>query len=113
MAKKSSNPTKHPVVTAPKMKIDKDSVSRYANNVQFDSNIWGMRLQFGEIETEGGTMVINQHTTITIPWLLAKILMGYIWANVSGHEAEFGEIQVPARFLPAAPETTALGGRDK
>lgn len=112
MPKKPNTTKNQSKSVRPKLVIAPDAISRFASNVAFDSNIWGMRIQFGEIVTEDGEMVVKQHTTITMPWLLAKILTGYLLVNVAGHEAATGELQVPTRFLPAIPITTATGEVD-
>jgi hypothetical protein len=89
-----------PSEQTPLLRQTKDFVSRYATNVQFDLNIWGMRMIFGEFLTEQGHPVVDQHTSMSLPWLQVKLLIAYMELNLIGYEMENGPIKVPSRFLP-------------
>jgi hypothetical protein len=90
-----------PVAQQPlQMRQSKDFVSRFATNVQFDLSVWGLRLIFGEFLNENGQPIVDQHTSMHMPWLQAKLLIAYMELNLAGYEAENGTINIPSRFLP-------------
>jgi len=59
----------------------------YANNVLFESTAWDLRMIFGQLKTgSSGEPKIEQHTSITIPWPVAKIACIYLALNIIGFE---------------------------
>lgn len=110
-AEPKGGPSQKRTLPPPTVKSSDKPISRYASNVMFDNNFWNARLIFGELMSEGDKPVIEQHTTITLPWVQAKILAGYLWLNVFSHERLHGEIKVPEAFYPSLP--TAPPGTPK
>ena len=80
-----------------------DFIDRYASNVQFDQNIWGMRILFGEFRKEQTGPIIEQHTGITMPWAAIKLLTAYLEVNLVAHENSFGIVNLPDYLLPPLP----------
>jgi hypothetical protein len=84
-------------------------VSKYANNVQMELSIWDLKLIFGELDQHTGQEVVDQHTSITIPWAQAKLLSFYLQLHIFFHERTNGKIFIPEYLLPNFPisdETT-------
>jgi hypothetical protein len=80
-----------------------DFVSGYANNIQFEPSAWDLKIVFGELSQTAQETVVEQHTSITISWLQAKMLEFYLKVQIAAHELEDGKIQVPQRVLPPEP----------
>ena len=104
---------KHQKVNSPtpvKMEHTEDFETRYSNNVKFESTVYDLKLVFGESDLSGPAEVIRQHTGITIPWPLAKLMAYYLTANVLMQEAAIGIIvpsQVHPPELPPPPKDLA------
>jgi hypothetical protein len=74
----------------------------YANNTMFEPTIWDLKLIFGE--WSGRSNSIEYHTSITVPWAQAKLIMYYLRANIAAHEVINGRIKIPQEVMP--PEWT-------
>lgn len=70
----------------------------YANNTMFEPTIWDLKLIFGEFSQL--TKSIEWHTSITVPWAQAKLMIYYLQANVAAYEINAGKIKVPEPVLP-------------
>ena len=79
-------------------------VTCYANNIQFESSIWDLKLLFGQVDFSAKPVAIEQHTAIAIPWLQAKLLAYYLLINIHIFEAENGKVAVPSSVAPQIPE---------
>jgi hypothetical protein len=77
-------------LTAIEYKRGDDFQRSYANNVQLLSSNWDLEFIFGELDQSQGPNFVSQHTSISIPWPQAKVLLYFLSMHVSGHEAEFG-----------------------
>ena len=75
-----------------------DFASVYANNVSFEPSIWDLKLVFGELDQSSG--VIAQHTSMTIPWSMAKLLMYHLRLNLLSHEIVYGKIAIAQDVIP-------------
>ena len=84
--------------------VDKDDIAvEYANNAAFDATVWDLKLIFGEYSERAKG--IEWHTSVTIPWALAKLMIYYLQVNVAAHEASIGKVNFPLSMLPPpAPE---------
>lgn len=81
----------------------------YANNVFFEPTVWDLKLIFGEFSTRQGS--VDWHTSITVPWEQAKLMMYYLMLNVAARELQTGaKITIPPSMLP--PEPDAPSGPD-
>lgn len=83
--------------------------SLYANNVQFETSAWDLKLIFGQLDQSQGPSVVQQHTAITVSWPEAKILAYFLLVNIVNHQAMYGAIQVPDFVLPHRPDPSAPG----
>ena len=75
----------------------------YANNTMFEPTIWDLKLIFGEYSQR--TQSVEYHTSITVPWLQAKMILYFLQANIAAHEAVYGKVRIPPEATP--PEWTA------
>ena len=78
-----------------------DLTTDYANNTAFEATVWDLKLIFGEFSARAKS--IEWHTSITIPWALAKLIIYYLQINIDIHELDQGKIAIPASMIPAAP----------
>jgi len=82
---------------------DEDFEALYANNVQFQPSEWDLKAIFGEVDFENGKPFVQQHTSIAMPWLQAKILLYFLALHVGAYELGNGKIVIPAGVLPPEP----------
>jgi len=98
-----------PVSTVPKFERVEDFVSAYADNARFEATVFNLKMIFGEIDLSSGTEVVKQHTSITLPWALVKLVVFYLQINILLHEAQIGKITVPPNQAPPAmPEMSEV-----
>ena len=81
--------------TAPVEELSSD----YANNVRFEASVWDLKLIFGEY-SNSAPQNVEWHTSITIPWAQAKLMLYYLEANVIAHEAQVNKINIPQAMIP-------------
>jgi hypothetical protein len=94
-----AEPTNVPVPM--EFKRSEDFLSRYANNVQFESSVWDLKLLFGQLQLPPGEPgFVQHHTAMTLPWLQIKILSLYLQLNLLIHEALNGKIVIPQSVMP-------------
>ncbi len=72
----------------------------YANNVQFESSAWDLKLIFGLLDQREDPLIIRQHGSINLSWAQAKIVAYFLQLNILFHESQHGKIQLPAPVLP-------------
>lgn len=77
-----------------------DLIARYSNNVRFELTVHDLKLIFGESDQGTGVEVIRQHTTITMPWSVAKLMRYYLGINMLFHELYVGKIVVAPPQIP-------------
>lgn len=82
---------------------DDDFVDIYANNSQFESSLWDLRITFGQTDPSVGHDGVLQHTAIRIPWPQAKVMAYFLQVNILGHEAEHGRIPLASGLIPEFP----------
>lgn len=78
-----------------------DFVSDYANNVAFEQTVWDLKMIFGEFS--GRLSAVEWHTSITVPWAMAKLMSYYLQINVAARELRAGKIEVPRSMIPPGP----------
>jgi hypothetical protein len=84
---------------------DEDFEKLYANNVQFQPSEWDLKAIFGEVDFDDkGQPFVEQHTSIAMPWIQAKLLLYFLTLQVDAYELTHGKIRVPASVLPPDPE---------
>lgn len=79
------------------MRQSEDFSSVYANNVAVEPTAWDLKLIFGE-SAQG---VIDQHTSVTLPWGVVKLLIHLLRSQVLAFEIQHGKINVLPGTLPA------------
>ncbi len=84
-----------------KIKRIEDFLSYYANNIQFEQTAFDLKVIFGELDQSGSEICIEQHSSVTIPWAQAKLLIYYLLGNVAAHELENGKIRIRSDLVPA------------
>jgi hypothetical protein len=95
--------------TAPQQVVERanDFTTSYANNINFESTPWDMKLTFGHIDQATGTVVIKQDFAVTIPWPQAKLALFWLRVHVETSEAEVG-VKIPIRKDLIPPEMPTL-----
>ena len=77
--------------------------TEYANNVAFEQTVWDLKLLFGEYSQRHNG--VEWHTSITIPWAQAKLMLFYLTINVRSYELFNNRaIDIPISMLPAEPD---------
>lgn len=66
---------------APDSTRHEEFTSLYANNVQFEWSQLDLKLIFGQLDQSRGKAQIEQHTAMTIPWMIAKL---HILRSITG-----------------------------
>jgi hypothetical protein len=92
-----------PQLPQPRYEIGEDFFEAYANNIYYEASSWDLRLIFGQIDqrdqlTHG--LKIVQHSAITIPWPMAKLLHFWLKGQIEAHELTNGKIHVPPNVIP-------------
>jgi len=72
----------------------------YANNVNFESNVWDLNVIFSLLDQAPSAPPFKQIGSVHIPWAQAKIMAYYLLMNIAFHETEQGKINVPAKVAP-------------
>lgn len=80
------------------LRHEDDFATLYANNVTLEANAMDLKMVFGEIDL--GKQLVEQHTSVTIPWVQAKIIAYYLAVFIAQQEAVNGKIRIPAGVLP-------------
>jgi len=76
----------------------------YANNVQYHPSEWDLKMIFGQLDwPDGKTLVVEQHTGITVDWIQAKVMLYFLTLQVAVYELSHGKLQVPASVIPPEP----------
>ena len=87
-----------------------DFVSRYANNMRFESYGSDLKVLFGQSDQASGKEVIEQHTAITLSWPQVKLAIYYLQAQLTVYEGQTGRpviihpISIPQPFPDEVPE---------
>jgi hypothetical protein len=87
--------------TPPTFERDEDFLSEYANSARFESTVYDLKIIFGQTDLGSGSEIIRQHTGITIPWALVKIMLYFLQINLMFHEAHNGKVLIPPTQIPA------------
>jgi hypothetical protein len=86
---------------------NEDFESLYANQVNFESSVWDLKLIFGLLDQHKAAPFVEQHTAISIPWVQAKLGAYYLQIALAVYEAENGKIKIPVSVLPPLPPMPA------
>jgi hypothetical protein len=85
---------------AERTRRDKRADSSYSNNIRFESYVWDLKIIFGSLQQRNEQADIDWHTSVTIPWVQAKILDYYLRLNIAIQERNNGRIAVPSIAVP-------------
>src|SRR5712692_7318013 len=92
--------------------LAEDFRSRYANNVFYETSVFDIKLDFGEVmQLPGQDPYIEQHTSITLSWLEAKLAVLFLAVNVATQEKRFGTIPIPEGLIPSYFQKSAEEGK--
>jgi hypothetical protein len=72
----------------------------YANNVYYEASSWDLKLIFGQLDQTEGKVRIVQHSAITLPWPLVKLMVFWLRGQIEAHELANGKIRVPPPVIP-------------
>ncbi len=91
-------------VAAPMIEFTRSEqfASVYANNAVYEASAWDLKITLGILDQRGGKLSVEQHTSVSIPWPSAKMLLYYLQINILAYELENGKIKIPATGLPPA-----------
>jgi uncharacterized protein DUF3467 len=79
----------------------------YANNAMFEVSAWDLKILFGQLDQQPEKSRIDWHTSVTMPWMQAKIFMYYLRLNIAYYEMHFTPVNTPERVIPALPAPPA------
>jgi hypothetical protein len=86
----------------PNIRRGPEFTERYSNNVRFESSIWDIRMVFGQLDQFAIPSAINQHTSVTVSWAQAKVMLYFLYVNVMFQELSNGKIVVSDSVIPPA-----------
>jgi hypothetical protein len=99
-------------VVAPTKRSD-EFRSVYANNVRFEPTVYDFKLIFGQSDLSSGTEVTEQHTAVTIPWSLIKLVIYFLQVHLIFQEIHTGKITLPeSQVPPRIPDPSAEQAND-
>jgi len=109
--------TKAVMEAAPKpipVEREAEFIERYANNVRYESTVYDLKLIFGQSDLGTGAELIRQHSAVTIPWALVKLMVYYLRTNVGVHELYNGKVLLPPQQIPFPfpPPTAEVAAAD-
>jgi hypothetical protein len=93
----------------PFLRRGEDYESLYANNVHLQPSEWDLKLTFGELDNDGksGALFVDQHTSITMSWLQAKLFNYFLTLQLGVYEMAHGKIPIPSSVMPPKPTPPA------
>jgi hypothetical protein len=80
----------------PEVERSPDYRAYYANNINFESTAWDMKLTFGHLDMVTAPIKVKNDCSITIPWPQAKFALFWLRLHVESAEAEVGA-KIPIR----------------
>ena len=92
--------TDKPVLPLAGFELADEVYEAYANHVYYEASSWDLKLVFGQMDQHEGPAKIIQHSAITVPWPLVKIMIYWLKGHVEAHELVNGKIHVPPPVIP-------------
>ena len=92
--------TDKPTVPEVTFELADEVYEAYANNVYYESSSWDLKLIFGQMDQTGNKVRIIQHSAITLPWPLIKLMVYWLKGQIEAHELVNGKIRVPPPVIP-------------
>lgn len=110
MGDTSAGPNSVVIPAQNEFRRDVDFVARYANNIQFETNPFDLKLTFGIMDLNSAAEIppkvfIDQHTSMNISWPEVKLLLYFLQLHIAGYEKENGKIKIPVGAMPPEPPT--------
>ena len=107
----SLDPTQKMAV--PEFHRNEDFEALYANHVHIEGNVWDLQMIFGQLQIgPSGDPVVQQHTSIAIPWQLAKVFCFQLAMNIIGYEETRGPIRLTDAVLPLVAGLSDTGRKN-
>jgi hypothetical protein len=80
--------------------------SLYANNVYYQPSEWDLKITFGELDNDprDGNAFVDQHTSIAVPWLQAKLMNYFLTLQLGVYQMGHGKIAIPQPVMPPMPD---------
>ncbi len=72
----------------------------YANNVNFESSIWDLKMLFAVLEQDPESPPFRQLCAVRIPWAQAKLMAYYLFMNIVFQEERQEKIHLPESLTP-------------
>lgn len=92
--------TKERTVKNPDLHRSEDFTSAYANHSFLEPSAWDLKIIFGELDQSVEPLVVQQHSSITLPWPQAKVFLYFLRLQVAAHEMANGKINLPPGVIP-------------
>jgi hypothetical protein len=93
-------PDDKPVFPLAGFELADEVYEAYANHVYYEASSWDLKLVFGQMDQRERPAKIIQHSAITVPWPLVKIMIYWLKGHVEAHELVNGKIHVPPPVIP-------------
>jgi hypothetical protein len=90
----------------PVVRRSEEFASLYANNVQYESSVWDLKMVLGELDQSVTPNAVEQHTAVILPWQQAKLAAYFLIVNTMIYEATNGKMPFPSRIIPQRPDPT-------
>ncbi len=86
--------------------------SFYTNNIQIQQTVFDLKLIFGElVQSQGKLAYVDQHSSVTMSWVQAKLLLYFLQLNMIAFEDINGKIKIPPELIP--PEIVPIAEDNK
>jgi hypothetical protein len=95
-----NKPADKPVGPMLQIELADEVYEAYTNNVFYEASSWDLKLIFGQLDQHEGGVKIIQHSAITVPWPLVKIMIYWLKGHVEAHELVNGKIHIPPTVIP-------------
>jgi hypothetical protein len=87
----------------PNFRPTEDFAAVYANNVNFETTAFDLKILFGELNQSFEPLTVDQHTSVTMSWMEAKLLKHFLDIQLAVFEMTSGKIAIPEAILPPEP----------
>ena len=90
---------------------EEDLSVEYANNVLLEPTTWDLKVLFGEYSNHA--QKVEWHTSMTMPWATAKLLMYFLQVNIAIYETHMQKIKIPPAAIPTPPSAPTAEQNDE
>jgi len=92
---------KPPVAPPATFELAEEVYEAYANNIFYEASSWDLKLIFGQLDQREGKLKVVQHSAITLPWPMVKLMAYWLKGQAEAHELTNGKIHIPPPVVPA------------